>query len=200
MTGSQVYLRKTASNELVEASLLGEVTDQHLTMWQDSWKPIMQARSDSRELRDNPEDSHWDWKRKAGEWRPMLGYHSFAIICEGGLQGLMLVSDFNSARLQAQFGKPIVYVEFLATAPWNRPEIQKPLRYRGVGTVMIAAAVELSRGLGYKGRIGLHSLPAAESFYKNACGMSELGEDAAHEGLMYYEMTETQAADFRQKR
>ena len=34
-------------------------------------------------------------------------------------QGLMLVSDFKSARLQVQFGKPIVYVEFVATAPWN---------------------------------------------------------------------------------
>jgi GNAT superfamily N-acetyltransferase len=128
-----------------------------------------------------------------------VGYHSFAIVCENDLQGLMLASDFRSARLQAQFGKPIVYVEFVATAPWNRPEVQKPPRYRGVGTVMVAAAVELSWDLGYRGRIGLHSLPAAERFYRESCGMTELGKDAAHQNLMYYEMTDNQAERLRQK-
>ncbi len=67
----------------------------------------------------------------------------------------MLASGFKSARVQAQFGKPIVYVEFLATAPWNRPEIQKPPRFRGIGTVMVAAAVEVSWELGYRGLMGL---------------------------------------------
>ena len=58
------------------------------------------------------------------------------------------------AILLVIFGKPIVYVEFVATAPWNRPELQNPPRYRGVGTVMVAPAVELSWDLGYRGRIG----------------------------------------------
>jgi hypothetical protein len=109
----------------------------------------------------------------------------------------MLVSDLKSARIQAQFGKPIVYVEFLASAPWNRPEIQKPPRYRGVGTIMVTAATELSWELGYRGRLGLHSLPAAEDFYRDTCRMSELGKDAAHHDLMYYEMTDNQAETFR---
>src|SRR5882757_5947796 len=105
MIESRVYLRKTATNELVEASLLDEVTDQHLLLWKESWKPVMQARSAGRVRRDDhPEDSHWDWKQKSDQWRPLLGYHSFAITCAGELQGLMLVSDFKSARLQSQFG------------------------------------------------------------------------------------------------
>src|SRR3989442_10219041 len=102
----------------------------------------------------------------------------------------MLASDFKSARLQSQFGKTIVYVEFVATAPWNRPEIQTPPRYRGAGTAMVTAAIELSYRLGCRGRMGLHSLPAAEPFYRETCGMTELGHDAAHENLMYFEMTE----------
>jgi hypothetical protein len=85
-------------------------------MWSGSWSAAMQAHCAGRTLRDKPEDHHWDWKWKAGERRPMLGYHSFAITSEGELQGLMLVSDLKSARIQAQFGKPIVYVEFVATA------------------------------------------------------------------------------------
>jgi hypothetical protein len=199
MTESRVYLRKTEPNELVEASLLDEVTDQHLAMWNDSWRPAMEAYCAGRIFRDKPEDHHWDWKWKANEWRPLLGYHSFAIVCESSLQGLMLASDFRSARLQAQFGKPIVYVDFLATAPWNRPEVQNPPRYRGVGTVMVAAAVELSWDLEYRGRIGLHSLSLAERFYREKCGITELGKDAAHQDLMYYEMTDNQAEKFRQK-
>jgi hypothetical protein len=116
---------------------------------------------------------------------------------EKSLQGLMLVSDFRSVRLQVQFGKPIVYVEFVATAPWNRPEVQKPPKYRGVGTVMVAAAIELSCGLDYRGRIGLHSLPAAAPFYRDKCGLIELGRDAEHPNLTYFEMTENQAQKFR---
>lgn len=119
MEESRVYLKKTAIGQLVEASLLDEVSDKHLVMWSGSWQAAMQAHCAGRLLRDKPEDHHWNWQLKAREWRPMLGYHSFAITCEGELQGLMLVSDFKSARIQAQFGKPIVYIEFLATAPWN---------------------------------------------------------------------------------
>ena len=200
MQESRVYLKKMATGQLVEASLLDEITNRHLAMWVKTWQPVMQERCKGRVLQEKPEDHHWDWKWKANEWRPLLGFHSFAITCEGELQGLMLACDFKSARIQAQFGKPIVHVDFLATAPWNRPEFQTPQRYRGVGTVMVAAAVELSWELGYRGRIGLHSLSDAEEFYRDKCGMTELGKDAAHQDLMYYEMTDKQAEDFRQTR
>ncbi|HEX3627224.1 MAG TPA: GNAT family N-acetyltransferase [Verrucomicrobiae bacterium] len=198
MQESRVYLKEMATGQLVEASLLDEITDRHLAMWIDTWQPVMEERCRGRKPGDRPEDHHWDWKLKADGWRPLLGYHSFAITCNGELQGLMLACDFKSARIPAQFGKPIVHVEFLATAPWNRPEFQTPKRYSGAGTVMVAAAVELSWQLGYRGRIGLHSLGDAEEFYRDKCGMTELGNDAAYQGLMYYEMTEKKAEYFRQ--
>jgi hypothetical protein len=200
MAKSRVYLKKTATGKLAEAILLDEVSDVHLMMWNDTWKPAMEKYCASNLFQDKPEDEHWNWRKKANGWRSMLGYHSFALVCEDELQGLMLASDFQSARLPVQFGKPMVFVEFLAAAPWNRIEFQNPRKYIGVGSVMILAAVELSAGLGYHGRIGLCSLPAAEAFYKTKCGMSELGKDAAHENLMYYEMTEQQAEAFRAKK
>ena len=177
MEESRVYLRKVATGQLVEASLLDQVIDTHLAIWDASWQTAMQTYCAGRALRDRPEDHYWNWKQKADYWRPLLGYHSFAITCEGDLQGLMLVSDFESARVQSQFGKPIVYVKFLPSAPWNRPEFQTPPCYRG--------------------RIGLHSLPKSEPFYRDACKMTELGKDAAQQNLMYYEMTNTQAEEFR---
>jgi hypothetical protein len=199
MTESRVYLQNRTTKELVEASLLDEVTDQHLAMWEKTWKPVMKENGPGHALQNEAEDSHWDWRKKAEDWRPYLNYHSFAIVCQKELQGLMVVSDIHSARHSTQFGKPIVYVEFLATAPWNRGGSRRRKQYRGVGTVMIAAAVELSCDLGYKGRIGLHSLTDSEPFYKKTCGMTQLGRDAAHEDLMYFEMTEKQADAFRGK-
>ena len=53
---------------------------------------------------------------------------------------------------------------------------------------MMTAAVELSLEEGFKGRVGLHSLPQAETFYEKH-GMIDLGPDAGVQNLRYYEMT-----------
>jgi hypothetical protein len=158
MNESLVYLKEPQSGDLVDASLFDEVTDEHLRLWENGWVPEMQAHRVTQPPSATPEDSHWDWRRKAGAWRPLLGYQSCALVCQGELQGLMLTNDMASARLPSQFGKPIVYIEFLATAPWNRPEFRCPPKYRGCGRVFILAAIQTSIDAGYKGRIGLHSL------------------------------------------
>jgi hypothetical protein len=196
MNESQVYLQDVASGKFVEASLFDEVTDDHLRLWENDWVPEMRHRATLTPA-ETPEDSHWDWRRKANGWRSLLGYQSCALVCGGELQGLMLMNDITSARLPQQFGKPIVYVEFLATAPWNRPELRSPPKYRGCGRIFVAAAIETSLDAGYKGRVGLHSLPAAEGFYETKCGFTRLGPDSSHQNLTYYEMTETQADAFR---
>lgn len=198
MTESEVYLRDGKSGMLIEASLFDEVTPDHLALWDRDWVPAMQAFRAGLPPGQKPEDSHWDWRRKSQAVRGMLGYHSFALICRKELQGLMMTNDVSSARLRAQFGKPLIYVEFVATAPWNRPKLQDPPRYRGVGQVFILAAIETSRDAGFKGRVGLHSLPEAEPFYEQKCGFARLGADSSHQNLTYFEMTETQADAFRQ--
>ncbi len=200
MTSSRIYLYESASAKLVEAELVDEVTEGHVALWESTWKPAMQAYGAGRLLRDAPEDNHWNWRGKVQAWRPILHYQFFAILCRGELQGLMVTSGLQSARLSEQFGKPLIYVEFVATAPWNRREVQDPPRYRGVGSVFIRAAIEVSMDSGYRGRVGLHSLPKAESFYRKSCGMSPLGFDYAHENLFYFEMTEEQADSYRQNK
>ena len=57
----------------------------------------------------------------------------------------------------------------------------------------------LSENMEFSGRIGLHSLPQANSFYANTCGMTDLGADPAYEGLCYFEMTSEQAHAFTAK-
>ena len=76
------------------------------------------------------------------------------------------------------------------------PELFSPPRYRGVGSILIRAAVALREELEFHGRIGLHSLPQSNGFYANTCGMTDLGADPDHESLRYFEMTPEQARAF----
>ena len=62
----------------------------------------------------------------------------------------------------------------------------------------ITAKLSEQHGLdeGNRKRIGLHSLPQADSFYRDRCRMSDLGRDASKQNLTYFEMTDAQAAQF----
>jgi hypothetical protein len=42
----------------------------------------------------------------------------------------------------------------------------------------------------------LHSLPQADGWYANDCGMTDLGCDATAHNLRYFEMTAEQASEF----
>lgn len=198
MNESIVWLREGTTGSPVEASLFDEITDDHLLLWSTTWAPEMKRHVAANPLSSSPEDSHWNWRLKSLASGGLLSRHSFALLCGGELQALMIADDLGSAKLPGQFGLPLVHVEFIATAPWNRPAFQQPVRFKGCGRILLLAAIETSRTCGGKGRIGLHSLPAAEDFYEQKCGMIPLGRDVAHQNLLYYEMTETQADAFRQ--
>ena len=196
MMTSLVYLKESQTGEMVEATLYDEVLQEHLDMWNATWRPIMEDLRQSRSPLERPEDSHWNWPKKVERARSLLAYQSFALVCRDQLQGLLLVRNTASAKLEEQFGKPIVYVELVATAPWNRKQIQSPPAYIGVGRIFMLASIELSRELGFCGRIGLHALSEAELFYER-CGFTRMGNDSSHQNLCYFEGTEEQAEAFR---
>ena len=127
----------------------------------------------------------------------MLAYPGFSIVCDGLTQGMMIVDTVKKrCRLDSQKGQHLVYVKFVETAPWNRGELFDPPRYRGIGSILIRAAVTLSEDSEFHGRIGLHSLPQANGFYANTCGMTDVGADPNYQGLRYFEMTPEQAQAF----
>ena len=118
----------------------------------------------------------------------------FSIVCDDLTQGMMIVDMVKyRGRINAQKGKHLVYVEFVESAPWNRAELFDPPRYRGVGSILVRAAVTLSEESEFQGRIGLHSLRQANGFYANTCGMTDLGADPDQQGLHYFEMTPEQS-------
>jgi len=143
-----------------------------------------------------PQHWHWDWRRKSAKLR-LLAYSCFAIECDNAIQGLMMTSTAKyRARLKPDVGKPLVYVEYLETAPWNvRPIVEEP-KYGGVGIRLFEGAIRYSQSEGFHGRVGLHSLPQAELFYAETCGMTQLGPDSQIEDLSYFEFTRDQALEF----
>jgi hypothetical protein len=113
---------------------------------------------------------------------------------KGLVQGLMLVATANFvAWLPSDRNKPIVYIDYVESAPWNIHPLTDNPRYRGVGKRLIWAAVRVSQDVGFQGKLGLHSLPQSVGFYEGTCGMVRLGPDPNYEGLDYFEMTPEQA-------
>jgi hypothetical protein len=116
------------------------------------------------------------------------------------MQGLMVVClTGKDARLDPDKGKPLVYVDFVETAPWNAKEFTSAPIYKGVGVRLIQAAARSSVGEGFSGRIALHSLPQSRPFYTTACEMTALGPDAGYSNLEYFELTAADAVELLKK-
>ena len=164
-----------------------------------AWSP--ERLQKLRELRQNrvpknrlPQHVHWNWALKAVDASDKLAYRSYGIEAAGKMQGLMIVRLVGAnARLDPDRDKPLVYVDFIETAPWNAKEFTSSPMYKGIGVRLIQAAASLSIDEGFTGRIGLHSLPQSRPFYTLACEMMPLGPDANYGGLEYYELTAANA-------
>ena len=199
---SEVYLFNVARGESEAAELWDAITERQLADWEGEWMPALfnamqRLQRAGVERQHWPQSRHWDWRRKVEALQGMLANPGFSIVCDGLLQGMMIVDTAkHRCRIDAQRGQHLVYVEFLENAPWNRTELITPPRYRGVGSILIRAAVALSEESEFHGRIGLHSLPQANGFYANTCSMTDLGTDPDRQGLRYFEMTPEQARAF----
>src|SRR3546814_14188432 len=97
-----------------------------------------------------------------------LANRSFAVVCEGLTQAMMIVDLTTRARVETQKGQHLVYVDFLEAAPWHRREltVASP-RFAGAGSPLIGAAIEPSKAEGLQGRIGPHTLPPEHAYYAN---------------------------------
>lgn len=150
-----------------------------------------------------PQSLHWDWGAKASHFAPYIegpfsSYRLFGLRAEGQFQGLLLASCVGHRTRLHLAGRDLVYVEFVETAPWNWPVacIGQPQRLKGVGLQLVELAIRWSVDLEYRGRLGLHALPQAESFYRGACHMTDMGPDAGHQSLHYLELDEPHAQEF----
>ncbi|WP_339749612.1 hypothetical protein [uncultured Maricaulis sp.] len=197
-----IELYSHGAETFVAAECWHGIVDKNLADWEAEWLPDLQNRlkllnQRGVERRFWPQSRHWDWRVKLRDIEKRLANRSFALVCEGMTQAMMTVDLTKRARLAGQQTQHLVYIDYIEAAPWNRNDLLgAPPRYRGCGTELILAAIELSIAEGYKGRVGLHSLPQANRFYANHCGMEDLGQDAAYEDLRYFELSSEQAQKF----
>ena len=182
----------------VRASLITDLSAEDVNAVEEQWSGIHIAGAARLQIAGHavPEHWHWDWRQKSAKLS-LLAYRCFGIDCDNEMQGLMMTSTAtHSARLEPDTGKPLVYIEYLETAPWNiRLMVEEP-RYGGVGIRLFEAAVRFSQEEDFRGRVGLHALSQAQHFYAGTCGMTALGPDSRMQDLTYFELTHTQATQF----
>lgn len=150
---------------------------QHLNDYFNFWQPMIQAA--------NLTDQDWPWEYKLRQARSEERFEAYALEVEDLTQGLLfLETQWHRSGLPQRY--PLVYVQALASAPWNQILIEDPPFFSGVGRALLLFARRRSEQLGYQGRIGLHALPGSEGFYRRA-DMADYGADADKEGLIYFE-------------
>jgi len=138
-------------------------------------------------------DRHWDWRRKCAV-APGSNRKAYALLNGGHVEAVMMLLFGRSSRAGTE-SLPLIYVDFLAAAPWNRSAIQRPERFRGMGKMMLGTAVEVSRMNKLDGRCGLHSLASAEGFYRRI-GMQDFGIDSSYYDMTYFEFDAHSAMAF----
>ena len=196
---SPVVLVDGSTGQVVEAVLCHKITNKHLRDYETLWRPWLEATKSAHLELPRQESAHWEWRKKMDSFGGMLGFPSFAIEANGETQGLMILNLLESCRLPCQKNKPLVYIEFLETATWNRVTLTKKPRFKRVGPVLVNVAIQVSIQEEFEGRIGLHSLPQSDAWYRDKCRMEDLGPDKHKQDLRYFEMTVEQARTFLRK-
>lgn len=200
MSSSHVVPLRAADGSFVEAVLHERIGTEYALQVDADWKAHF-ASEEARAVAEGRavpylEHGHWEWGDKVKESAHLLSCPTLAIECAGQTQGLMLLqTDGHFGKLPSEIDKPLVYVVYLATAPWNLRALARQPRYAGVGLVLLHAAIQMSFDNEFKGRIGLHSLPQAEVFYERQ-GFQCLGVDRKKEDLKYYEFSPQAASEF----
>ncbi len=198
----QIWERK--SEKLVAATFYEELTVDQMAEAEAQWKPVRDAGV-KRQLASGKTEqevdwilqhANWNWLNKAKDVIDMfLAIRCFGIKLEEKWQGLAMVDiGIHRAELEPDRGKPIVYVEYLESAPWNLKNMVDDPQYGLIGLRLIEAAVHMSIAEDFRGRVGLLALPQAEGFYEK-CGMIRV-ESARQHVLSWFEMTQEAANAF----
>lgn len=210
----QVEVLNFHSGKAEEALLYDGINEMHIQDFENLWQPVLKNKANEIRARHTNsgdlnktdcilemgeygiQDWSWDWRDICKRTDGQLIYRTFAIECQKKLQGLMLTNLGVPCTMQQQINMPMVYVDRIAVAPWNRIQFNKNINYKYTGKILLAVAISLSIEEDFEGRIGLHSLPQSCEFYEEKIGMTNLGPDRSHENLIYYEMTSEQAKQF----
>lgn len=166
----------------VEAQLQ-PLTDAHIDCANRTWVPEFHRR---RQLRVSDQDFLvWDWPSKDKYLLAKNAVRDYVISRGESVEGIMILQEPEPSRLDPL--AQVLYVRYLATAPWNRTCGDQPGQFRRIGSVLLAQAIRESITLGCDGRLGLHSLSGSDSFYRKL-RFQDFGPDPGNRGLTYFEL------------
>lgn len=135
-------------------------------------------------------DWHWDWCRKLLQCNGD-DYQWFFLQINNAVQGVCVLYHPKESRFD---NNKIFYVDYIATAYWNRPRPNFTPKYSGVGKELIQHTINYAcSNWGYRPGFCLHALPSAEGFY-NHLGMTDFGVDHEKENLRFYEASQVVAS------
>lgn len=128
-------------------------------------------------------DFGWRWLDKAMVLNTDE-YYWFFLKADEKIQAVCIIFHPKESRLD---GERIFYIDYVASAYWNRDRPGYAKQFGSVSRILIAHASHFAiTNLGYRPGFSLHSLPTAESYYKGL-GMIEYEADVTKENLRYYE-------------
>lgn len=167
---------RTGLGQPIQAQLC-QMQQRHVDDFEGIWRDILQELGQ--------DDAFWSWATKKRLSLADSRFEAYAIEFENLTQGLLwLETQWHRSWLNSDHR--IVYVEALASAPWNRRRLEDPPYFYGVGTALLLFARRRSVDLGYEGRVGLHALPTSAGFYEQR-NMTDYGQDPDRENLRYFE-------------
>ncbi len=112
---------------------------------------------------DDEPDSHWKWREIISYYQNDPKWTARCVKTEdGSIQGALLLRKKVKSVLVP--GEKAVFIDRVATAPWNRDKLAKMPRFRGVGTGFVLYSIVLSYSQGFGGRVNLQAV-ASEEFH-----------------------------------
>lgn len=137
------------------------------------------------------EDSHWKWFDKSCAYSSNE-YDWFFLMANGSPQGACMIYHPKPSALEKG---NIFYIEYIASAPWNRINPMQAQIFKGIGTILIKFAINYAHTvLNLRYGFSLHALPKAAHYY-HKIGMIEHPPSIKDE-LRYFEMIEQSTIKF----
>lgn len=177
----QLPIQVTTGAGALVPGLICTMSQKHLSQIEAVWKGMLLALQEP--------DKAWNWEYKLRLATHEDRFEAYVVEVDTLAQGVILIeTQWHRSQLDGPLSSrpPLVYVEYLATAPWNRRPIENPPFYTGIGGTLMAFVRTRSAELGFNGRVGLHALPTADGFYQRL-RMPNYGPDPNKDGLVYFE-------------
>ncbi len=159
--------------------LICQISQVHLVQIETIWQGMLRETQQP--------DMDWSWAYKLRLAASERWYEAYVVEIDKLAHGVMLLeTEWHRSQLENQgierfsfreaSPTSLVYIEYLASAPWNRRVIEDPPYFMGIGRTPLFFARQRSVTLGYGGRVGLHSISESEAFYHRQ-GMPDYGAD-----------------------